>query len=54
MPIIADARPCAHTTLTRRIVASYAGSVSGLRTALRTGATATCCTQTTSPAGGAR
>lgn len=37
MHIIADARPCAHTT-PPRLVAGYVGPVSGLRTALLTGA----------------
>ncbi|SCL15018.1 hypothetical protein [Micromonospora inyonensis] len=38
MHIIADARSCAHTTPTRRGVASYAGPASGLRAALLTSA----------------
>ncbi|MFI9531061.1 hypothetical protein [Micromonospora rosaria] len=54
MNIMADVRPCAHTALARRTVASYAGTAAGLRAALRIGAAATCCTQTTVPAGGAR
>jgi hypothetical protein len=33
--IIHDAPPCAHIPPARRLVASYAGSVAGLRAALR-------------------
>ncbi|MFI1195527.1 hypothetical protein ACH4T9_20030 [Micromonospora sp. NPDC020750] len=57
MAILADARPCAHTTPPRRIVASYAGTVSGLRAALLTGATlspAAPAATTALTAGGAR
>lgn len=43
MPIIADARPCAHITPPRRIIAGYVGPASGLRTALLTGAATTGC-----------
>lgn len=34
MPIIADARPRAHTTPPRRLVAGYVGTVAGLRARL--------------------
>ncbi|MEU4781866.1 hypothetical protein [Micromonospora sp. NPDC023633] len=56
MAILADARPYAHPTPTRRIVASYAGTVAGLRAALLTGAVLTPAAAGTplSTAGGAR
>lgn len=38
MPIIPDARPCAHPTPPRRLIAGYVGPASGLRAALLTGA----------------
>ncbi|MEV0805714.1 hypothetical protein [Micromonospora sp. NPDC050200] len=47
---MADVRPCAHTTPTRRrLVAGYVGPASGLRTALLSGAAIR-----TQPAGGSR
>ncbi|WP_320067847.1 hypothetical protein [Micromonospora sp. RTGN7] len=36
--IFAHARPCAHITPPRRIIAGYVGPAAGLRTALLTGA----------------
>lgn len=56
MPIMADARPRAHTTPTRRrLVAGYVGTAAGLRTALLTGAALRPTTGTPlNTAGGAR
>jgi len=55
MAILADVRPCAHTTPPRRLVASYVGPAAGLRTALLTGAALGHATGTPlSTAGGAR
>ncbi|MEU6387677.1 hypothetical protein ABZ847_29440 [Streptomyces bauhiniae] len=48
MAILAHARPCAHTTPPRRLIAGYVGPASGLRAALLTGAALG------RPAGGAR
>lgn len=38
MHIIPDARPCAHTTPPRRLLAAYVGPAAGLSAALLTGA----------------
>lgn len=54
MPIMHDAPPRAHHTLTRRMVAGYVGPASGLRAALLTGAALGQATGTTLTAGGAR
>jgi len=54
MAILADARPCAHITLPRQLIAGYAGPASGLRTALLTGAATASCIRRPLTAGGAR